>query len=98
MPKEAWDQDYVFIAPSRYECSSLVGRQGQKQVLKLKKECYLRPALIVHELMHAVGFVHEQSRNDRDKYVVVHEENILGDKLDQFLKYNLSVVDHLNTT
>ena len=35
---------------------------------------------VLHEILHAVGFFHTSSRYDRDSYVVVLPQNIIGGK------------------
>ncbi len=52
-----------------------------------------RPGVIVHELGHAIGFYHEQSRPDRDDYVMVIWENIIPRAYNNFLKYPRSLID-----
>lgn len=56
-------------------CNSNVGRTGGSQVVSLDQGC-VHVGLIIHELMHAAGFFHEQARADRDNYVVVNWANI----------------------
>ncbi|KAE9556216.1 hypothetical protein FO519_000555 [Halicephalobus sp. NKZ332] len=95
-PKSAADQDYIHIVPDD-GCYSLVGRIGGKQPVSLGDGC-IQKGIIIHELMHAVGFFHEQSRADRDDYVTINWNNVEAGLQDQFDKYSLNMIDHLDTT
>ena len=41
----------------------------------------------MHELMHAAGFWHQQSRIDRDTGITVNFSNVIEEGKDQFKKY-----------
>jgi hypothetical protein len=74
-PKTSNEHDYLLFIPDFNEqCSSFVGRQGGPQPLILANRCTTMN--IVHELGHALGLWHEQSRLDRDNYVRILWENI----------------------
>ncbi|KAL7887964.1 hypothetical protein AOLI_G00029380 [Acnodon oligacanthus] len=51
-------------------CFSSVGMQPSGQVLSLGPGCDHK-AIVEHELLHALGFYHMQSRQDRDDYVKI---------------------------
>lgn len=55
-------------------CASFVGMQGGKQVITFCDGCSTGNA--IHEIGHAVGCWHEQSREDRDSFVKIIWENI----------------------
>lgn len=61
--------------PLFHRCWSQVGKRGGKQQLSLGSGCENKGRAI-HELMHALGFLHEQSRQDRDEHVIILYQNI----------------------
>eukprot|EP00112_Aurelia_sp_Birch-Aquarium-sp1_P024367 Seg768.6 transcript_id=Seg768.6/GoldUCD/mRNA.D3Y31 product="Meprin A subunit beta" protein_id=Seg768.6/GoldUCD/D3Y31 len=90
------EQDYIYIFNNCSGCWSYVGRQGGKQELCLDNGCHSR-ATVAHELAHAMGFWHEQSRPDRDNYIKIFWENIEKDNAYNFNKHDNSEVDSLGT-
>lgn len=68
-------------------CYSYVGniKRGEQEV-SLGNGC-VYPGTATHELMHALGFMHEQNRPDRDQYITVDFNNIRTEYADQFELY-----------
>jgi len=67
-------EDVMVFEEGTGVCKSYVGRIGGKQPLWITPEC--RADDIAHEILHALGFVHEQNRVDRDQFIVLNAENI----------------------
>jgi len=76
-------------------CYSYVGRTGGRQAVSLGDGC-VQEYVVIHELMHAVGFFHEQSRYDRDQYVRVNWPFICCDAAGNFQAETQRTVQHLD--
>ncbi|CAF0895916.1 unnamed protein product [Brachionus calyciflorus] len=82
-------------------CWSYVGKQNRAgaQQVSLQKPTETNRAsciwkgTIAHELLHALGFWHEQSREDRDNFVKINWQNIALDQQHNFNKYTSSSAD-----
>ncbi|CAH3027830.1 unnamed protein product, partial [Porites evermanni] len=76
-------------------CSSSVGRTARgEQKVNLHRYCWTK-GIVIHELAHAIGFFHEQSRSDRDSYVKILYENIEKGQENNFDKFAQGKILHL---
>ena len=75
---------HMMSVPPSQNCYSYIGMIGGPQELGLSPGCD-KPR-IVHELGHAIGLLHEQSRNDRDGFVTVLLQNVISGQTSNFDK------------
>jgi len=90
------DENYVHIFQGS-GCYSHIGMRGfGEQELSLGNGCVYE-SIVLHELMHAAGFEHEQSRIDRDKYITVNFDNVEDKQAHNFKKYDKDSFTDLGT-
>ncbi|XP_059204928.1 high choriolytic enzyme 1-like [Centropristis striata] len=87
------EEDFLDILP-RTGCWSFVGRRGGRQEVSLERPGCIHRHVIQHELLHALGFQHEQSRSDRDQHVRILLQNVESGKEHAFDKVQ---TNNLNT-
>ncbi len=73
--------NYIRIIADSSTNSSFVGPIGGRQDVKINSWFRI---IVCHELFHAMGFWHEQSRPDRNTYVEINYDNIDEGKEDNF--------------
>ncbi|PIO36847.1 hypothetical protein AB205_0210510, partial [Aquarana catesbeiana] len=92
-----WEGEPNYISVFKESgCWSYIGnlRRG-KQQLSLGQNCD-RIATIQHEFLHSLGFWHEQSRADRDDYVIIMWDRIQSGTQGNFNTYNDTRSNSLN--
>ena len=67
------ETEYVAFTDSTSGNWSYVGKIGGGQPINIQDYYEF---LITHEIGHALGLIHEQSRSDRDQYVTINSQNL----------------------
>ncbi len=72
--------------------SSPIGMRGGEQTIRISNGATM--GTVVHESLHSLGILHEQSRCDRDGFVKIHYENIQAGMESNFDKFCDGYVDY----
>ncbi|RUS86782.1 hypothetical protein EGW08_005442 [Elysia chlorotica] len=94
-PKTSADVNYIYVVPQD-GCHSPVGRHAGRSLVSIGQGCENK-GTVMHELLHSLGFYHEQNRYDRDSYVDIHYSNVPADRQDDFAKLTIQQTSTLNT-
>lgn len=89
-------EDYLVIESTNGGCSSKLGRVGGSQKITLGLNCF-RIGIIMHELIHALGYTHMHNHIDRDQYVTIHWSNIDPEHVHNFKQVNLQKYGNFDT-
>ncbi len=82
--KRSSEQNYIYFV-SGSGCSSYIGMIGGKQNITLSSSC--STGNTIHEIGHAIGLWHEQSRVDRENYITINYNNIQSGREHNFYTY-----------
>ena len=77
-PKSS-EKSYIYIrrGAAGTGCSAFVGRHPSRaSIVNLQYNGCITRGIVAHELLHALGFFHEQSRPDRDDYAYIDWSNV----------------------
>lgn len=86
------DENWIVFKGNNTGCWSSVGMQEGPQIVNLSAPRCVTHGVVLHEILHALGFFHQQSSTNRDDYVKINWENISEGKEYNFNKYNTTYI------
>ncbi|KAL7037362.1 hypothetical protein ACKWTF_009180 [Chironomus riparius] len=81
------NQNYIYITSTKSGCSSEVGMRHTGRQLMNINEQHCPRGKIIHELLHALGFLHMHTANERDNYIQINWNNIKPDAWTNFKQF-----------
>ncbi|CAG5122022.1 unnamed protein product [Candidula unifasciata] len=90
------ESNYIRIYPGN-GCRAAIGMQNRgRQDISIGRGCEAR-GVILHELIHVLGFWHEHNRADRDTYININLTNIRDNTKLDFRQVSSAMLNTLNT-
>lgn len=74
--------------------NSKVAKQLGGQDINLSSNC-ITETIVLHELLHSLGFIHEHTRSDRDSYINIVYDNVSDGNASEFDIKNNVVSDNI---
>ena len=103
-PATVVDKDWIHIDFKEPGCFARIGFYGpdwglhevnlEEGPVPLTATCLIK-GVVVHELLHVLGFVHEQTRPDRDEYMTMRWEKMDVNLTGKVSKKKINGIFHL---